>query len=54
MERPENISYVPTPENIRDKYQYFTEAEMGKLDPPMPPRQAVPFGLYACSPLQAS
>jgi regulation of enolase protein 1 (concanavalin A-like superfamily) len=31
-----------------------TTAEMGKLDPPMPPRQAVPFGLYACSPLQAS
>ncbi len=30
-ERPENISYVPTPENIRDKYQYFTEAKMARL-----------------------
>lgn len=27
----ENISFIPTPEDIRDKYQYFTEAEMGKL-----------------------
>lgn len=26
-----NISYIPTPEDIRDKYQYFTEAEMAKL-----------------------
>jgi ADP-L-glycero-D-manno-heptose 6-epimerase len=25
------ISYVPTPKDIRDKYQYFTEAEMSKL-----------------------
>lgn len=25
------IDYVPTPENIRDKYQYFTEANMAKL-----------------------
>jgi ADP-L-glycero-D-manno-heptose 6-epimerase len=31
MDRPENISYVPTPEAIRDKYQYFTEARMGRL-----------------------
>jgi regulation of enolase protein 1 (concanavalin A-like superfamily) len=31
-----------------------TTAEMGKLDPPQPPRQPVPFGLYACSPTQAS
>lgn len=28
---PENISYIPTPEDIRDKYQYFTEADMSKL-----------------------
>lgn len=27
----ENISFIPTPEDIRDKYQYFTEAEMQKL-----------------------
>ena len=25
------ISYIPTPEDIRDKYQYFTEAKMDKL-----------------------
>lgn len=28
---PENIEYVSTPEDIRDKYQYFTEAKMEKL-----------------------
>ncbi len=27
----ENISFVDTPEDIRDKYQYFTEATMTKL-----------------------
>lgn len=27
----EDISFIPTPEDIRDKYQYFTEAEMDKL-----------------------
>ena len=27
----ENISFVDTPEDIRDKYQYFTEADMSKL-----------------------
>lgn len=26
-----DISFIPTPEDIRDKYQYFTEAEMDKL-----------------------
>ena len=31
MEKPENIEYVPTPEAIRDRYQYFTEAKMDKL-----------------------
>ena len=25
------IGYIPTPESIRDKYQYFTQAEMGRL-----------------------
>jgi ADP-L-glycero-D-manno-heptose 6-epimerase len=25
------IAYIDTPEDIRDKYQYFTEADMGKL-----------------------
>lgn len=28
---PENISYIDTPADIRDKYQYFTEADMRKL-----------------------
>lgn len=31
MGKPENISFVDTPEDIRDKYQYFTEADMSKL-----------------------
>ena len=31
MGMEENISFIPTPEDIRDKYQYFTEAEMNKL-----------------------
>ncbi|NQV56816.1 MAG: ADP-glyceromanno-heptose 6-epimerase [Rhodospirillales bacterium] len=26
-----NIEFIPTPENIRDKYQYFTEASMDRL-----------------------
>lgn len=30
-ERPASISYVDTPEAIRDKYQYFTEAKMERL-----------------------
>jgi ADP-L-glycero-D-manno-heptose 6-epimerase len=31
MSIPENISYVDTPIDIRDTYQYFTEANMTKL-----------------------
>ena len=31
-----------------------TTAEMGQMDPPMPAAQSIPFGLYACSPLQSS
>ncbi len=27
----ENISFIDTPEDIRDKYQYFTEANMSKI-----------------------
>ncbi len=27
-----DISFIPTPEDIRDKYQYFTEANMSKLE----------------------
>ena len=31
LERPERIEFIPTPEAIRDKYQYFTQAEIGRL-----------------------
>ncbi len=31
MGLPPNIHFVDTPEDIRDTYQYFTEANMGKL-----------------------
>jgi ADP-L-glycero-D-manno-heptose 6-epimerase len=31
MDMEENISFMDTPEDIRDKYQYFTEAKMEKL-----------------------
>jgi ADP-L-glycero-D-manno-heptose 6-epimerase len=29
--RPRNIEYIPMPEVLRDKYQYFTEADMSRL-----------------------
>jgi ADP-L-glycero-D-manno-heptose 6-epimerase len=31
MGKPERISFIDTPADIRDKYQYFTEADMRKL-----------------------
>ncbi len=31
LDKPENISFIDTPADIRDKYQYFTEAKMDKL-----------------------
>jgi ADP-L-glycero-D-manno-heptose 6-epimerase len=31
MDIPENIVFIDTPADIRDKYQYFTEAKMEKL-----------------------
>lgn len=31
LEKPESISFIDTPADIRDKYQYFTEADMSKL-----------------------
>jgi ADP-L-glycero-D-manno-heptose 6-epimerase len=31
MDLPENIEFIDTPVDIRDKYQYYTEANMGKL-----------------------
>ncbi|OFY91713.1 MAG: ADP-glyceromanno-heptose 6-epimerase [Bacteroidetes bacterium RIFCSPLOWO2_12_FULL_31_6] len=31
LDKKPNISFIPTPADIRDKYQYFTEANMNKL-----------------------
>ncbi len=31
MGKKENIEFIDTPADIRDKYQYFTEANMEKL-----------------------
>lgn len=31
LNKPENIEFMDTPADIRDKYQYFTEANMSKL-----------------------
>jgi ADP-L-glycero-D-manno-heptose 6-epimerase len=31
LEKPVKIQYIDTPADIRDKYQYFTEADMSKL-----------------------
>jgi ADP-L-glycero-D-manno-heptose 6-epimerase len=31
MGKKENIEFIDTPADIRDKYQYFTEANMAKL-----------------------
>ncbi len=31
MGKEPSISFIDTPEDIRDKYQYFTRAEIGKL-----------------------
>lgn len=32
VDKPLTINYVPTPEDIRDKYQYFTEADMSTVE----------------------
>jgi ADP-L-glycero-D-manno-heptose 6-epimerase len=32
LDEKENIEFIDTPEDIRDKYQYFTEADMSKLN----------------------
>ena len=31
LNKEPNISFIDTPEDIRNKYQYFTEADMTKL-----------------------
>lgn len=32
MKRDKQLTYIPTPGDIRDKYQYFTQAKMNKLE----------------------
>lgn len=32
MDKPENISFIPTPEKFRAHYQYFTQADMSKFN----------------------
>ena len=31
LERPASVEFIELPETLRDRYQYFTEAEMAKL-----------------------
>ena len=31
LNKPPKIAYIPTPEGIRAKYQYFTEANIDRL-----------------------
>jgi ADP-L-glycero-D-manno-heptose 6-epimerase len=31
MGKPEKIEFIPTPESLRERYQYFTEAKMDRL-----------------------
>jgi len=31
MDKPKNIEYIDMPDNLRDKYQYFTQADMDKI-----------------------
>lgn len=42
LSKPEQIGFIDTPADIRDKYQYFTEAPMGKLR-----RTGYPFPFYS-------
>ena len=36
MEKPVDIEYFDMPENLRDQYQYFTEAKMNKFKSLLP------------------
>jgi ADP-L-glycero-D-manno-heptose 6-epimerase len=31
LEKKPDIRYIPMPEDLREAYQYFTQADMGKL-----------------------
>ena len=31
LKKPANIEYIPTPKDIRESYQYYTQAEVNKL-----------------------
>lgn len=44
LDKTENIEYVDTPEDIREKYQYFTEAKMNKLRSIGYKKEFVPLG----------
>ncbi|MCD6460697.1 ADP-glyceromanno-heptose 6-epimerase [bacterium] len=44
--KPENIEYFPMPEDIRDRYQYHTKADMGKLRSAGYPEQDDRFAEY--------
>jgi ADP-L-glycero-D-manno-heptose 6-epimerase len=43
LEREVEIEYVEMPEHIRDRYQYYTKAEMGKLQSLGYKREAMPL-----------
>lgn len=36
MDKKENINFIEMPESLRDQYQYYTQAEMGKLQIALP------------------
>jgi ADP-L-glycero-D-manno-heptose 6-epimerase len=43
VDRPFKVEFIPTPEDIRDKYQYFTEADMTRLRSAGYPGQFMPL-----------
>lgn len=36
MDKPENIEFIEMPESLRGQYQYYTQAEMNKLESALP------------------
>ena len=43
MGKPVQIEYIDMPESLRDRYQYYTKAEMGKLHALGYDREATPL-----------
>ena len=43
LEKPVQIEYIDMPESLRDRYQYYTKAEMGKLHALGYDREATPL-----------